>query len=403
MGKLLWRLGCAAVALLGLVCAAPGADMIRTGSRFYTIYTDLPKDEAREIAKHMDGVFGEYTRRLSGAGFSATVRMELPLYLFSTQSAYVNFLAQNGINGQNSAGMFFVMPKVQGLAAWTGDQSRMQMLHTLQHEGFHQFAFLRIGGALPIWANEGLAEYFGDALLVRGRFVTGLVDPSRLAFVKAAIKADKAIPFNAMIGMSSRQWSFNVASGSPIGHLQYAQAWSMVHFLVHAKPAYQQAFMRYLQQIKLGRPSEAAFEKAFGSTDYEPFEEAWREYILALEPDELTTAAERLTFLAQGLKMLAAKQKTVDSIESLKTQLQEVNFRIQRRSHIAVQEFKASDASLFEAPQDPKSRRKSTIKLVANRDAKLPPEIHVSGLRTRVRLAWELDEEGRPVEQIVFQ
>jgi hypothetical protein len=34
--------------------------------------------------------------------------------------------------------------------------------HVVQHEGFHQFVAQVIRGDMPIWANEGLAEYFGE-------------------------------------------------------------------------------------------------------------------------------------------------------------------------------------------------------------------------------------------------
>ncbi len=392
----LWLIACLAV--------PAGADSLtKLRSRAYTIYTDLPAEQAREIASHMDGVYREYTRRLARGGFSANRRTDLPLYLFATPEAYVAFMASKGINAQNTGGMFFVMPQAQGLAAFTAGQSRTRLYHTLQHEGFHQFAYLRISPELPIWANEGLAEYFGDALLIRRRFVLGQVDPLRLQHVRQAIENQQAIPFATMIHMTPREWSANVQAGGDAGHLQYAQAWSMVHFLVHARPAYQKAFMAYLTNIHRGVPSGRAFEQAFGSSDYRSFQQAWLQYVADLEPDALTTAAGRLMFLAQGLKMLRARNESVNSMDQLRQKLQAVNFRVRQVSHASVRQFHASDEVNFQPPDDPDSRLPASITLSPGPDPQLPPRIVITGLKATVRLEWELDQQAQPVEQIVFQ
>src|SRR5690606_35984862 len=107
-----------------------------------------------------------------------------------------------------------------GLAAQAG-MGEQRMLHTLQHEGFHQFAHMRIGETIPIWANEGLAEYFGRMMDLRGRFLTGLVDERTLRFVQMAIEARRHISFDELLSMTGAEWNGRVAGGS--AGLQYAQ------------------------------------------------------------------------------------------------------------------------------------------------------------------------------------
>ena len=53
--------------------------------------------------------------------------------------------------------------------AFAGEHITAYTWHTVQHEGFHQFAHAVIGGDIPTWLNEGLAEYFGEALFTGGR------------------------------------------------------------------------------------------------------------------------------------------------------------------------------------------------------------------------------------------
>ena len=40
------------------------------------------------------------------------------------------------------------------------------MWHVAQHEGFHQFAWSRFAEDLPVWVNEGMAEFFGESVIV---------------------------------------------------------------------------------------------------------------------------------------------------------------------------------------------------------------------------------------------
>ena len=128
-------------------------------------------------------MFEEYARRLSG--FRTLSRELFPLYLFATEDNYLRFFAERGIDGSNTVGMFFVNGQGSGLATWLGDQPMPRVLSTLQHEGFHQFAWSHISRDLPQWVNEGLAEYFGEALLVRGKFRIGQASESKLRLMKA--------------------------------------------------------------------------------------------------------------------------------------------------------------------------------------------------------------------------
>lgn len=152
-------------------------------SRFYKVTTDLPDRKlATEIARHMDAVFAEYSSRMANfrPNPQAAVRPDqrMPLYLIHRQQDYLDLLAAFGFNAANSGGVFFRSPRGSGLATWVEGQSRLKMYYVLQHEGFHQFADARIASGLPPWVNEGLAEYFGDSLMLKGKLVAGKLDGS---------------------------------------------------------------------------------------------------------------------------------------------------------------------------------------------------------------------------------
>jgi len=393
-----------AVLLAALLVGTAAAEYTEFQSRRYDVITDLPTDRAEPIARHMDRVFDEYTRRLAQAGFRTRTGDRMNLYLFEHADTYRSELATKGIDATGSGGMFFVRGGESALATFVTGRSHGEMIATLQHEGFHQFAWIRIGPNLPTWANEGLAEYFGDALLVKGRFAIGQVDGRRLSNIREAIGKGEAFGFGELLNMTGDEWLGRLNRGDARTTLMYDQSWSIVHFLVHGnRGRFQPAFMTYLREINKGRSSEQAFEAAFGSTDYEPFEAAWKKYIDELEADSLTVANERLNFLAGGLRRLHAQGTTVESIDDLRTELRRIRYWFSVSSHGYTRKLEADDEANFQPPPPERRGRNVTLELQPNRDEQMPPDIVVRGLQVEVRTRWSRDADGDLTWEIVYQ
>ncbi len=157
--------------------ATAESNPLRTvNSRFYVIHSDLPADAIRTWGQHMDIVYQAYGQMFRGMRPRERNQRQ-NLYLLATREGYLEVLNGFGIDGTNSGGMFFYGPRGRGLATFIGDRGDLQIQHVLQHEGFHQFAANYFGRELPIWANEGLAEYFGNSLVVQGSIRRGMAPP----------------------------------------------------------------------------------------------------------------------------------------------------------------------------------------------------------------------------------
>lgn len=390
--------------IVGLCVASPAVAAPRLGqftSKHYNVNTDVERDLAKRIASHMDLVYGEYANRMEDFR-GASDRMNL--FLFRTQQGYIEFLRGHGMNAQNTAGLFFVRPELSGLATFIEGQSRAQMYSVLQHEGFHQFAFFRISPHLPIWANEGIAEYFAEAVMVGGALRTGRASAPRIRRVVHAIDDDRVLPFDELLSMSNEQWSRRVVGGQNTVGLMYDQAWSMVHFLVHKNDDLRKAFMTYLRQIHRGASPDDAFHEAFGA-DASPrsFERHWQEYMLELEPDPITTATMQAEFLAHGVKMLHEQGTRVRAIGTLKEELRKVRFRLVRSHQGQVTEISAADDENFKPPPSGRSARPASIKIVPVRDRSIPAEVIINGLEYRIRAQWVRDKQGKLAMEIVYE
>jgi hypothetical protein len=242
--------------------------MKRYQTPYYVIYSDLDINTVREAAVRLTAVAREYHERTRG--FAGTIRNRLPFYLFGNPRDYH---AAGGTPG--SAGQY----NGKSLMAVVKNTHTDRLWGVIQHEGFHQFAHRVIRGELPIWVNEGLAEYFGGGIWTGDGFVTGLIPPERLKRIQVHIKNDRILPFLNMLTMSHQKWTSSLAGRN------YDQAWSVVHFLVHAEGGkYREASETFIKDISRGDPWEKAFLRRFGR-NVEAFENRYKEWWSSLPED----------------------------------------------------------------------------------------------------------------------
>jgi hypothetical protein len=272
-------------------------------SPYYRVYSDLEEERVNEALLRMTRMAEEYHERTRE--FSGVIREKFPFYLFKEANDYFQ---AGGMPG--SAGVFMVDGDGARLMAIAGKETGGFTWHVVQHEGFHQFAHAVIGGELPTWANEGLAEYFGEGLFTGDGFVTGVVPPRRLQRVQEAIKNKRFKSIQSMMLLSHRQWNQEMNSAN------YDMAWSMVHFLAHGEEGrYTTAFSSFVKDIGRRRPWDKAWEANFGSA--EGFEKKWSEWWLAQRPDvsrDLYVKATVAT-LTSFLGRAAGSKQTFDNIE----------------------------------------------------------------------------------------
>ena len=313
----------------------------------YRIRTDLPAERANELARHLNIMYEEFSRRLAALPARAPAAMNV--LLFADALDYLETLQfRYGIDATGTGGMFFVNPSGSALALWVGDLPRRRIDHVLQHEAFHQFAWSRFGTDLPLWVNEGLAEFFGDAIVVGRSVMIGQASAQVVQDVAAMIEHGSAIAFADMLTMSSEQWSAAVRKGDAAG--LYHQSWSMVQFLVYGDGGrYVGSFERYLRFLNAGFPSETAFVRAFRTDDVAGFEKRWTLYAARARPSGFLTALQRIEFLAEGARELARHGTVPGSLAELREALDATAFRYSHSRHALALDVRTTPA-MFEIP-----------------------------------------------------
>jgi len=237
-------------------------------TKYYIIHSDLDEDAIREVIVRVTAMAEEYHRRTKA--FRGSIRQKLPLFLFRKRQDYHSAGGPAGSAGVFTGGKLMVA---------AGQRVSERTWRVLQHEGFHQFARFVIGGHIPVWVNEGMAEYFGQAVFTGDGFITGVIPPTRLARLKAEINRGDLPDFRKIMSMSYAEWRAEILTA------RYDQAWSMIHFLVHGDSGrYVRALSSFIDEVSSGRRWEEAWVRNFGrNTD--AFQERWRRYWLGRPAD----------------------------------------------------------------------------------------------------------------------
>ncbi len=397
----------AVVAVIALFSPTVHADITthyqlnRFKSRYYDIQTNLTRDEVIDYARHMDAIFEQYQKRFRE--FETQHHIAMPLFLLRTQDDYHSFMKMNGIDATNSGGMFFVMPQIQGLATWTSDKSRFQTASVLQHEGFHQFAWNYIGPHLPVWINEGIAQYFEDGIIVDDKMKLGLANAHRIEIVRQAIENESVIDFDILLTLTDDDWGNTLRANPRQTSLMYAQSWSIVYFLIHGRNGrYLKPLESYLKLVGKGHQSSSAFRLAFGTNDLTDLKRQWLRFARNQQPDQINIAVTHLEFIGAALRFMADQNETMPkSIRELRDNLRARQFTITRRSHNIVTEYNADDDKLYHYRRSNGSRGQFVVLEPSRND--LPPRITAPGLNPEPTLTWSRNESGDLIQNIEFR
>lgn len=292
--------------LLAIPLANPAPALAQTQlkvceSKYYIIHSDLDPDAIRDTTLRITKMAEEYDQRTRV--FGGKITYKLPFYLFRHRADY--HVAGGPIG---SLGVF----KSDRLLAIVGDSPVDFSRHIVQHEGFHQFVHMVIGGHIPVWVNEGLAEYFGETVFTGDGYVTGLIPPERLKRVKKKITDGALRPLHEIMLVDRLEWNREMSTDD------YDLAWSMVQFLAHGENGkYERVFNAFLRDVGRTGAYERAWTRNFGP-GIDAFQQAWRNYWLNL-PDDPTAkqyAEATVKLLTSSLARATSQGQTFESAEA---------------------------------------------------------------------------------------
>jgi tetratricopeptide (TPR) repeat protein len=236
----------------------------------FRVYWDNPRDEvmADEALEALDAAQKALEKEL---GFIPEGVVRVEIYPGIPEFTAVSTLTKTEVETSGTIGLCKfnrIMIASPRSTVWG-----YRWLDTLAHEYVHLAIFRMSAGRAPIWIHEGLARHFEGAW--RGR--TGRETPFDLALLTKRFKAETLIPLEKMSPSVAKLPSAEDTS------LAFAQVSTMMGFLAERKGA--GALPELVRLIGGGTGDRAAVEAVWGGS-FASFEEAWKEWVRSLPPQE---------------------------------------------------------------------------------------------------------------------
>ncbi len=148
------------------------------------------------------------------------------------------------------------------------DSSEDNPFKVIYHEYVHLLVNLNFSW-LPVWLNEGLAEFFSSATLKGSETGLGKADVYHLELLQ-----EKRIPLEGLLSADASSPYYNEANRASVF---YAESWALTHYLFLDKgTGHRQQLMDYLTLVQQGVNPGEAFRKTFG--DLKQFQKVFDNY-----------------------------------------------------------------------------------------------------------------------------
>jgi hypothetical protein len=196
---------------------------------FFAIHSNVPIDDEHPVASELVQL-RIAVQALLGLPDQGQL---IDIYIFDDRAQFERFI-ETTYPGLPRRRAFFMARGQQSAVYAFRDQ---KLLEDLRHEACHALVHSAFG-TLPLWLDEGLAEYFE------------LPDSAGRVHSRHVIELNKSI---------EQGWRPSLTRLEALTELQqmtaadYREAWGWVYWLLHASPDSRQLLLDYLEEIRAGR------------------------------------------------------------------------------------------------------------------------------------------------------
>jgi len=153
------------------------------------------------------------------------------VYLFSSESGYRHYMRKTWPTLPNRRAYFIGTSRELAVYSFHGPRMQEDLRHELTHGILH--ATLK---TVPLWLDEGLAEYFE----VSG-IETGAPHPEHIRSLRRSMQKDWAPSIARLEGIVDFQ---------EFDRDDYAESWGWVHYMLHSDAQRKQVLVSYLTDLR---------------------------------------------------------------------------------------------------------------------------------------------------------
>lgn len=250
-------------------------DWKRLSSSWVEAAGNASDDDMRRVVTELDAFRWAFVRMFPSVRLTSPV--PTTVFVFKDWEAFTKYQPRDaaGRRQENVGGYFLPAPDrnymVMGAPGGSDEYARMVVLHEFTHYIVH-----RNVTDIPLWLDEGLAEYYATLKIDKDRIVIGLPPTHRLK----VLRTTTLLPLEQML---SAQASAKLFKDTTFTERFYAQSWALVHYLTLGGRGKRQGQAgAYVAGLQRGLTVEAAFKGAFGC-GFDDLEKELRTYVDAFQ------------------------------------------------------------------------------------------------------------------------
>ncbi len=223
-------------------------------SPHFRVLTDGSAQQGRTVAAQFEQMRYVFVQQFKdpaiGAGAPLTIVAARDENTFKTLEPNEWKRTKGNVAGEFQRGWEKQFATVR-LDTW-GDQNQVVVFHEYTHSILHARAHW-----LPLWLDEGIAEFYGYTRFEQGRTLIGA--PS---LRMAALKNETLLPVSDIVNPANNaKWIRDDREGE----LFYGESWAMVHLMMFGKGMDGGAKLNvFFKKLQDGVPEKDAFQDVFG-------------------------------------------------------------------------------------------------------------------------------------------
>lgn len=238
------------------------------GSVGLEIYTEgyrLSPEERSQIETGVDFILGYYKQ-----AFNYNEEVPVKIRIFGNKRRFMSY--QKDFSPVVSDAGFY--SAAHNEAVVNGERDKAEVIATIYHEANHAI-LIQKAPELPLWINEGLAEYF-ERLVPEGGSVTVGHQDGRYYKVQKELKSKELPALSDYLSASDSAWERGVIDRNEQNR---SIAWSLVHYMMSTQEG--QETVIYILREKNNDPSVSSVEiiDKYYPGGMEKLESGWKDHI----------------------------------------------------------------------------------------------------------------------------
>src|SRR6266478_1493310 len=189
--------------------------------------------------------------------------------VFKSNSSYRPFKVNPNVTGYFQPG-----DDVNYITLTSEKASEDQPFRTIFHEYVHLLVENTMGAAVPLWFNEGLAEYYStfDITDENRKVILGDLVRNHVLY----LREQKLLPLRSLFAVDYKSPYYN--EGNKM-NIFYAESWMLMHYLLQGESQKRRPQLaRFVDLIRSNLTVDEAFQQAF-QISLDVFEKDFRSYV----------------------------------------------------------------------------------------------------------------------------